>query len=138
MKKFHIIIATMIILFFIAGCQDQTINEPYNNTTVGYSGEYKNVFYNDGKTEPTVELTILQNESTLTGTGYFNDVPFNFTGTLKENHAFITFDLLNTNAGDFNNCIIDGFFGTNNTFAGGYCLSPIMGTEKIRFQQVQQ
>ncbi len=135
MKRNILIVITAVLL--IAGCKNNVdITEtPFE---VSYSGQYQNVFYNDGTSEPEVTLVVLQDESELSGVGFFNGISFNFKGSLNNNHGVLKFDLLNTNYGDIKGCYIDGFFGADNSFSGGYTLSPEFGTQKIRFKYVGQ
>lgn len=136
MKNKFYITAILIIPLFIAGCKDNPVDVP--EVSSNYSGQYENVKYNGGTIEPSVALSISQAGTELTGTGKFNELTFSFTGKLEDNHAVITFDLLNTNVGDLRNCVIDGYFGSDNILAGGYTLSQWMGTEKIRFKQIEK
>ena len=133
MKPKHLI--AFLLLLALIGCKDN--NSPVEPTTVSYSGQYQNIPYNDGTAEPTVLLYLAQDGAKLSGVGYFNNITFNFTGTLVQTHAIISFDLLNTNLGDLKNCIIDGYFGADNVLAGGYTLAPQYGTAKIRFQMME-
>jgi hypothetical protein len=132
MKKIAVLITLLLISLF--GCKKYEIVEPDKDTS--YSGQYENVVYEDSLCEPKVILYISQEDAKLSGVGYFNNVFFNFTGTLIDRHAIISFDLLNTNVGDLKNCSIDGYFGTNYNLAGGYTLTPYFGTTKIRFKKV--
>ncbi len=133
MKRNIFIIIISVVL--IAGCKNN-VDVTETPFEVSYSGQYQNVFYNDGTTEPEVTIVILQDESELSGVGFFNGISFNFTGKLNDNHAVLSFDLLNTNYGNIKGCYIDGFFGSDNSFSGGYTLSPEFGTQKIRFKYV--
>jgi hypothetical protein len=133
-NKFYIFIM-MAVPLLIAGCKDNPVDTP---ESIDYSGQYQNVKYSSDTIEPSVTLTITQSGTDLTGTGKFNALTFSFSGKLDDNHAVITFDLLNTNVGDLRNCVIDGYFGSDNILAGGYTLSQWMGTEKIRFKQIEK
>lgn len=132
MKKYALLIPLILISFY--GCKKYEIVGPERDTS--YSGQYENVVYADSLNEPKVVLYISQEDSKLSGVGYFNNIFFNFSGTLIDKHAIISFDLLNTNVGDLKNCSIDGYFGSNFNLAGGYTLSPYFGTTKIRFKKI--
>ena len=125
----------LIIIVIAAGCKESIPVQPPE--APNYSGQYQNLKYSTTDIEPTVTLNLQQNGSSLAGSGTFNDLTFNFTGTVAENHATITFDLLNTNVGDLRGCVIDGYFSSDYLLAGGYTLSYQMGTEKIRFRLVK-
>ena len=132
MKK--IIISLALVMFAAFGCADNPVSAP--ELSSGYSGKYENLLYNDRTVEPRVTLDMSHSGSALKGTGTYNGIQFSFTGTVEDEHAVITFDLLNTTAGDLRGCVIDGYFGENKTLAGGYTLSSLYGTEKIRFKPV--
>lgn len=134
MKKTSYIAA--LILLILAGCKENQSVAPHVSSN--YSGKYANVLYNDNSIEPTVTLNLTQNDENLSGVGCFNGIEFNFSGTLVERHAVLSFDLLDTNVGDLRGCTIDGYFGDQNILAGGYTLTSQFGTEKIRFKQLEK
>lgn len=130
----RLIYLTLPLMIFAGACSDTSVSPP--EMSADYSGKYENVLYNDRTVEPKVTLEVSHSGNSLSGTGTYNGIRFSFRGTVEEEHAVLTFDLLNTNAGDLRGCIIDGYFGDNKMLAGGYTLSPSYGTEKIRFRQV--
>lgn len=133
MKSIYLISSIVFLALF--GCKDSPV-EPEKSSN--YSGQYQNVFYQDGTSEPSVKLIVAQNDAKVSGVGYFNGIPFSFNGTLINTHFTIAFDLLDTSMGDLHNCVIDGFFGSDYSLAGGYTLPYPFGTEKIRFKLVDK
>ena len=125
----------LLMILLLTACKENNPVEPAASAT--YSGQYQNVKYDDNTIQPDVSLTIVQNGDILSGNGSFNGILFNFSGTLIQTHMVISFNLINTNVGDLKNCIIDGYFGANNFLAGGYTLSYLYGTQKIRFEQLK-
>jgi len=129
-------LTSLLLVLALWGCKEYgTATE---TVTANCSGQYQNIPYNDGTMEPNVVLYLVQEDAKLSGIGCFNGITFNFSGALIQTHAIISFDLLNTNMGDLRNCLIDGYFGEGNFLAGGYTLSPQMGTCKIRFRMVEK
>jgi hypothetical protein len=136
-KRFKtILLLPLLTVMLYSSCKDN--NNPVEPAAAtNYSGIYQNLKYDDNTLQPVVTLSLIQKDALLTGTGTYNGINFSFTGALIQTHLVISFDLLNTNMGDFRNCTIDAYFGANNYLCGGYTLSTQFGTEKIRFQQVK-
>ncbi len=127
------IIGLIVILF--AGCNSDTINNPVQNSN--YTGQYQSVPYSDSQGDPTVVLLLAQTGNTISGTGTWNGITFNFAGTVIDNHVLINFKLTGTNIGDLNGGI-DTYIGSDLSLAGGYNLfnSSYVLSGAIRFRKV--
>ena len=125
----------MLMLIFFAGCNSDNINTPVQNPN--YTGQYQSVPYDDNAGDPTVVLLLSQSGNDVSGTGTWNGITFNFSGTIIDTHVLLNFRLSGTNIGDLNGGI-DTYIGTNQTLAGGYNLfnSSYILSGAIRFKKV--
>jgi len=117
--KACLICACAFILLLIAGCKSPDVTNPV--TTPNYSGQYQTIPYDTTDVEPTVLLLLANQSNTVSGTGSWNGITFNFTGTVVDKHVLFTFDLKGTNLNDLNGSI-DAFIGNDQSLAGGYKL----------------
>jgi hypothetical protein len=117
--KAYLICAFAFILLLVAGCKSPNVTDPVS--TPNYSGQYQTIPYDSTDVEPTVLLLLNDQSSTVSGTGSWNGITFNFTGTVVDKHVLFTFDLKGTNLNDLNGSI-DAFVGTDQSLAGGYKL----------------
>ncbi|MDQ7816304.1 MAG: hypothetical protein RDU14_04715 [Melioribacteraceae bacterium] len=113
MKK----ILLIALLITLSGCNYDNIVEV--ETQRNYSGEYQTSLQN-------IETIILyishDGKMSLSGTGNWNGLAFNFAGTVMNKHALLTFSLKKTSLGDLEGTI-DCFFDNAGMFlAGGYVL----------------
>lgn len=113
MKKVVLIFALIII----TGCSYENPVEPDNE--INYSGEYQT---NLQEINTVILYVYHDGKMSISGTGNWNGLTFNFTGTVLKKHLIINFSLNKTIAGDLEGSI-DGFFDDQGKFlAGGYIL----------------
>jgi hypothetical protein len=117
--KAYLNCAFALILLLIVGCKSPGVTDPV--TTPNYSGQYQTVPYESIDDEPTVLLLLANQSDAVNGTGSWNGITFNFTGTVVDKHVLFTFDLKGTNLNDLSGSI-DAFVGTDQSLAGGYKL----------------
>ncbi len=113
MKRLSII----VLLITLSGCNFDKIVEV--EAELNYSGEYQTSL----KSTETIILYISHDgQMSLSGTGNWNGLTFNFAGTVMNKHAVLTFALKKTSFGDMEGTI-DCFFDDAGTLlAGGYVL----------------
>lgn len=109
----------LLILFIAAlyGCSQDNPVEPEKK--INYSGEYQT---NYQEMQTVILYMYHDGKMTLSGTGNWNGLTFNFQGTVMDKHAILNFSLKKTSLGDLEGTI-DGFFDDDGKLlAGGYML----------------
>lgn len=113
MKRLSII----ALLITLSGCNFDKIVEV--ETELNYSGEYQTSLQS---TETIILYVSHDGQMSLSGTGNWNGLTFNFTGTVMKKHAVLTFALKKTSIGDLEGTIDCFFDDTGLLLAGGYVL----------------
>ena len=135
--KTYLIYTFALFLLFIIGCKSPGVTDPV--TAPNYSGQYQTIPYDTTDVEPTVLLLLANQSNTVTGTGSWNGITFNFTGTVVDKHVLFTFNLKGTNLNDLNGSI-DAFVGNDQSLAGGYKLwnpaNIIVGPIRFKYANV--
>ncbi|MEW6508643.1 MAG: hypothetical protein AB1432_12960 [Bacteroidota bacterium] len=110
----------ILLIFFIAalyGCNQDNPVEP--NKVLNYSGKYQT---NIQDVQTVLLYVYHDGKMSLSGTGNWNGMTFNFAGTVLNKHAILNFSLKKTSLGDLEGTI-DGFFDEEGkSLAGGYML----------------
>jgi hypothetical protein len=107
-------------MFLMIGCNSESTTETID--PLNYTGQYQSLAYEPPQPEnPIVVLLLIQEGNKLSGTGNWNGITFNFTGTLLEKHIIVTFVLKGTNYGEINGSI-DTWIKNDKSLAGGFQL----------------
>ena len=133
--KAKALMLVMLLGFVFAACKSEDVTSPLQNPS--YTGQYQSVPYGDSASDPTVILLLTESDNNLNGTGTWNGIPFNFSGTRINSHVLLNFKLTGTNIGDLNGDI-DTYIGKDLTLAGGYNLfnGNYIFSGAIRFKKV--
>ncbi len=110
----------VLLIFIMAGlyaCNSESPVEPEKK--INYSGEYQT---NYQEVQTVILYMYHDGKMSLSGTGNWNGLTFNFQGTVLDKHAILNFSLKKTSLGDLEGTI-DGFFDDEGKLlAGGYML----------------
>ncbi len=110
----------VLLIFIMAGlyaCNSESPVEPVKK--INYSGEYQT---NYQEVQTVILYMYHDGKMSLSGTGNWNGLTFNFLGTVMDKHAILNFTLKKTSLGDLEGTI-DGFFDDEGKLlAGGYML----------------
>ena len=110
----------VLLILIIAGlysCNSENLIDPEKK--INYSGKYPT---NYQEIQTVILYMYHDGKMSLTGTGNWNGLTFNFQGTVMDKHAILNFSLKKTSLGDLEGTI-DGFFDDEGKLlAGGYML----------------